>query len=160
MAVDEEKTEDEYSQPNDSATDDTYNEKNKAPSTISTRRSLLGASAAAACRSDNVSGVPASVVTTGTASKPKKARTKSPAINKMTADNNLIACMMEIKNSVKEVDTKWSSKTQEMEYKMKCVENVERLKGMGWTDSRIGELFPDFAPFIGTVLDKNDDNSN
>ena len=36
----------------------------------------------------------------------------------MTADNNLIAGMMEIKNSVKEVDTKWSSKTQEMEYKM------------------------------------------
>ena len=43
---------------------------------------------------------------------------------------------------------------------MKCIENVERLKGMGTTDSRIGELFPDFAPFIATILDKNNDDSN
>ena len=123
-----------------------------APSTLtmSSRRSLLQATAKAARRiAPSAPSAPASVVTTGTAtSKSKKARTKSPAINKMTSDENLIARMLEIKNIANGEDKKWSSKSQEIDFKMKCVEHVDKLKGMGWSDRRIAHVFPDFAPFI------------
>jgi hypothetical protein len=93
----------------------------------------------------------------------------------MSVDDNLIAKIMAIKNSItqqgqQQQDNKWSTKTaeveykmkcmeyktEEMEYKMKCMENIANLKRAGLSEIRIGKVFPEFLLILNDY-DKDQD---
>jgi hypothetical protein len=129
------------------------NKKIQSNSTVSSRSCMLFSIQKATGRSRGLSpSVPLSVSTSCKKSK------KSPALKKMSADAKLIARMQAIKNDLNNKQEKWSNKTQEMEYKMKCLENAGKLKKMGWSNSKVLELFPDFAPFLSSIT--NDQNNS
>jgi hypothetical protein len=150
-------------------------------STISSRHSLLRNLSAAAGnkRPATVSASVPGTVVTSDKDKAKKAKNqkrnvKSPAINKMSADDNLISRILAIKQSTtqqgqQQQDNKWSTKTaeveykkcmeyktEEMEYKMKCMENIANLKRAGWSNPRIGKVFPEFILLLNGYEEDQD----
>ena len=68
--------------------------------------------------------------------------------------------MIAIKSYTIQQDNKWSTKTEEMEYKMKCMEKVAKLKRVGWSNGRIGKLFPNLGPFLYIPSDDHDDDED
>jgi hypothetical protein len=152
-------------------------------STISSRHSLLKSLSknlsAAAGNKRAAASVPGTVVTSdkdkAKKAKNQKRNVKSPAINKMSADDNLISRILAIKQSTtqqgqQQQDNKWSTKTaeveykkkcmeyktEEMEYKMKCMENIANLKRAGWSNPRIGKVFPEFILLLNGYKEDQD----
>jgi hypothetical protein len=140
-----------------SANEDKVDDENKSTPAASTRSrsSVLFSMQKGTRRSRGLSP--------GVSSSSSKKSKNSPHIPvlQILADANLIALMQAIKRDLlQNRQDKWSNKTQEMEYKMKCIKNAAKLKKLGWSNSKVLKSFPDFAPFLSSDDQSNSDGSD
>ena len=101
---------------------------------------------------------PASGSASGSFRKTKKqkggAREKSVMASFLQSDNDLIRKLQALKEDKDAHKNLWDSKTQELDYKMKCIENAVRLKELKGLPAKIVSHFKDLATFV----DADDDD--